>query len=67
MPDMDARLQAEIADEIYQQLKATYVVTLGSTKATAKRSYGGSNAALGTPWRAARKSWAWSMRRSATC
>ncbi len=42
-------LEVALAKELNANLvKATYVVTLGSTKATAKSSYGGSNAALGT-------------------
>lgn len=42
-------LEVALAKELNANLvKATYVVTLGSTKATAKSSYGGSNAAMGT-------------------
>lgn len=42
-------LEVALAKELNANLvKATYVVTLGSTKATAKSSYSGSNAALGT-------------------
>lgn len=42
-------LEVELAKELNAHLvKATYVVTLGSTKATAKSSFAGSNSALGT-------------------
>lgn len=42
-------LEVAMAKELNANLvKATYVVTLGSTKATAKSSYAGSNAASGT-------------------
>jgi len=42
-------LEVELAKALNANLvKATYVVTLGSTKATAKSSYAGSNSALGT-------------------
>jgi hypothetical protein len=42
-------LEVSLAKELNANLvKATYVVTLGSTKASAKSSYAGSNSALGT-------------------